>query len=82
MTVSGFALLYYCRFWLLYHFPDTPILGSAYRGVAFFDYVGTWIEFIPVFAVLLLTRLRSPDSGPWNRLWGYTTVYPQNSQET
>lgn len=82
LAVSGLALLYYCRFWLLYHFPDTPILGSAYRGVAFFDYVGTWIEFIPLFAMLLVTRLRSPDSGPWSRLWGCKTDYPENSQET
>lgn len=82
LAVSGFSLLYYFRFWLLYHFPDAPILGSAYRGVAFFDYVGTWIEFIPVYAMLLLTRLRWTDSGPPEPLLSCQTVDPKNFQET
>lgn len=56
----------------MYHFPDTPILGSAYRGVAFFDFVGTWLEFGPVFALLILWRLRSPEPGPPGSLFGAT----------
>ncbi len=52
MALSGLVLLYYLRFWLLYHWPETPVLGTGYRGSAFFDFVVTWIEFGPWFVWL------------------------------
>ena len=65
LAVSGLVLLYYLRFWLSYHWPDTEVLGSGYVGYAFFDFIVTWIEFAPWFACLsiegfLLNRRRLP----------------------
>ena len=52
VAMSGLAMLYYLRFWLVYNFPDTPILGTPYSGRWFFDYVVTWLEFAPWFVAL------------------------------
>ena len=52
LLVSGLALIYYLRFWLGYHWPDEPVLGSVYSGKLFFDYVVTWVEFAPWLLVL------------------------------
>ncbi|QDV82197.1 hypothetical protein [Stieleria magnilauensis] len=54
LAVSGLVLIYYLRFWLDYHFPTTAVLGTRYTGVAFFDFVITWIEFAPWFVVLIV----------------------------
>lgn len=52
LLMSGLAFLYYVRFWLMHHFANTALLGTAYCGPVFFDYVVTWLEFCPWFAVL------------------------------
>jgi hypothetical protein len=57
-ALSGLAFLYYFRFWLTYHFPDTAVLGTRYAGPTFFDYVVTWFEFAPWFAWLALETRR------------------------
>jgi len=49
LAVSGLVVVYYLRFWLIYHWPDPPLLGTPYAGRAFFDFVVTWIEFGPWF---------------------------------
>jgi len=54
LAVSGLVLLYYSRFWLSYHWPDTPVLGTQYVGYAFFDFIVTWIEFAPWLLCLTL----------------------------
>lgn len=60
IAVSGLVLIYYLRFWLDYHFPSTAVLGTRYTGVAFYDFIVTWIEFAPWFVVLIVGfRLRS-----------------------
>ncbi|MDA1052393.1 MAG: hypothetical protein O3C40_18190 [Planctomycetota bacterium] len=69
LLMSGLALLYYLRFWLSYHFPDTSILGSGYAGAQFFDFVVTWIEFAPWLVWLTVeslwpNRQRLPVSQP------------------
>lgn len=46
-AVSGIVTLYYLRFWLTAHWPNTPVLGSGYDGKDFFDHVVTWCEFLP-----------------------------------
>jgi hypothetical protein len=63
LAVSGLSLIYYLRFWFLYHFPDAGaadagILGTAYRGTSFFDFVVVWLEFAPFFAVLAFVAFR------------------------
>ena len=62
LALSGLAMLYYLRFWLVYHFSDTPLLGTRYPGPWFFDYVVTWMEFAPwliwLAAVSLVRSLR------------------------
>jgi hypothetical protein len=55
LAVSGLAMLYYFRFWLSYHFPDTSVLGTGYTGATFFDLVVTWIEYGPWFICLATT---------------------------
>ncbi len=55
LAVSGLALLYYLRFWLSYHWTETPVWGGPYVGSVFFDFVVTWIEFAPWFVCLALS---------------------------
>lgn len=63
LCVSGLVLLYYTRFWFGYHWPEDNILGTQYKGTAFFDFVVPWLEFGPWFIWLTLTGLlRSPRS--------------------
>ena len=52
LMLSGLVLLYYLRFWLRYHFPTQPVLGTSYRGEVFFDLVVTWLEYAPWFVCL------------------------------
>ena len=52
LAVSGLAMIYYLRFWLTFHWPDQPVLGTRYSGAAFFDLVVTWIEYGPWFVWL------------------------------
>jgi hypothetical protein len=70
LAVSGLVLIYYTRFWFIYHFPDTPVPGTQYVGAAFFDLVVTWIEFGPWFAWLsgtwlYRTRFQSGPQSAW-----------------
>ena len=48
-AVSGIVLVYYFRFWMEYHWTGFPVWGTPYQGVAFFDFVLTWFEFVPWF---------------------------------
>ncbi len=57
LAVSGLVLIYYMRFWYIYHFPDTHVPGTQYIGAAFFDLVVTWVEFGPWFVFLFGTWL-------------------------
>lgn len=52
LMMSGLLLVYYLRFWLLYNYSQVEILGTGYKGVAFFDFVIPWFEF-GVFLVWL-----------------------------
>jgi len=62
LALSGLALLYYLRFWLGYHWADSPVPFTPYLGEPFFDFVVTWIEFGPWFVWLLIGAvLRSGD---------------------
>lgn len=54
LAVSGVVLVYYLRFWLVYHYDDMPLAGTAYHGAEFFDYCVTWIEFGPLLLCLLV----------------------------
>jgi len=62
ILLSGLVFLYYLRFWLGYHWPDTPVLGTGYHGHAFFDFVVTWIEFAPWFVLLAAEHFHSRQS--------------------
>jgi hypothetical protein len=55
LAVSGLVLIYYMRFCLAYHLETTPVLGTPYVGVVFFDLVVTWFEFGPWFLCLLIS---------------------------
>lgn len=67
LAMSGCVLLYYLRFWLGYHWAETPVFGTGYRGHAFFDFVVSWVEFGPwfvclAFAWIVNSRGRQPSS--------------------
>ncbi len=49
LAVSGLTLVYYLRFWLIYQWPNSPVLGAGYHGTEFFDFVVVWLEFGPWF---------------------------------
>ncbi|WP_345321445.1 hypothetical protein [Novipirellula rosea] len=68
LAVSGLVLIYYLRFWLDYHFPTTAVLGTPYTGAAFYDFVVTWIEFAPWFAVLMWRSPRSLGFQPGTKI--------------
>jgi len=57
LALSGLVMIYYFRFWLTFHYPDPPVLGTCYNGPLFFDYVVTWLEFGPWFVVLAVAPL-------------------------
>lgn len=56
--VSGIVFAYYLRFWLTDHYASSAVLGSRYAGPAFFDFIVTWIEFLPWFVILLIKTIR------------------------
>lgn len=59
LALSGLVMLYYLRFWLVYHFPDPGVLGTCYAGGPFFDYVVTWLEYGPFFIALCCLRTKN-----------------------
>ena len=64
LAVSGLAMIYYLRFWLTYHWPDQPVLGTRYSGTTFFDFVVTWIEYGPWFVWLAWDTVRRRAAPP------------------
>ncbi len=63
-AMSGLVMVYYLRFWLQYHYPGTPVAGSVYGGTQFFDFVITWVEYLPWFAWLAISGYRRRKYGP------------------
>jgi len=57
LGLSGLTLIYYLRFWLGYHWPNSPLLFTTYSGKPFFDFVVTWFEFGPWFLWLAVSGL-------------------------
>ena len=57
LLVSGLCLVYYLRFWLDCHWADTTVWGTRYVGFQFFDFVVTWLEFLPFFLILTVESL-------------------------
>ena len=55
LALPALAFVYYLRFWFTHQFPE-PLLGTRYPGAAFFDYVVTWIEFVPWLTWLMILR--------------------------
>ena len=53
LLVSGFALIYYLRFWLVHQFPSATPPGG-FTGMRFFDEVVVWIEHLPPLLALFL----------------------------
>ncbi len=64
LAVSGLVLAYYLRFWLSYHWPDSAVLGTSYRGESFFDFIVPWLEFGPWFAWLTATAFVKTQKRP------------------
>ncbi len=60
LALSGLVMVYYLRFWLLYHFPEAGVLGTSYNGTRFFDFVVVWLEFAPWLVALFVLWLMSP----------------------
>jgi hypothetical protein len=58
LWVSGIVFAYYLRFWFTDHYSNAAVLGSRYAGPAFFDFVVTWIEFLPWFLFLLINWIK------------------------
>lgn len=67
-ALSGLAFAYYLRFWMTAQF-SSPLLGTPYPGPQFFDYVVTWLEYVPWLVCLAWHRRRE----------GSTFVVPQSS---
>lgn len=58
IAVSGVVLIYYLRFWLIYHLPDTPVAGTPYSGRDFYDFCVVWMEYLPFLCCLALGSRR------------------------
>jgi hypothetical protein len=54
LALSGLVMVYYLRFWLVYHFAEAGVLGTCYPGGLFFDYIVSWLEYAPFLAGLAL----------------------------
>ena len=52
--VSALTMLYYLRFWLTAHYSEQLLFGTPYYGPYFFYFVISWIEFAPVFFMLIV----------------------------
>jgi len=63
LAMSGLVLCYYARFWFTHHYADVTLLGTPYRGPAFFDNVIVWIEYAPWFLWLAADAFRRRVSG-------------------
>ncbi len=63
LLVAGFSILYYVRFWTEYHSPTVSLLGQTYVGTAVFDFLIVWLEFLPVFVLLIISVLLRSASG-------------------
>ena len=67
LLVSGFALIYFLRFWFVHQFPDATLPGGL-TGTRFFDEVVVWIEHgLPLCTVALaacVTRKRVQQHAP------------------
>ncbi len=50
--LAACLLMYYLRFWLEYHCPQPPVLGTSYDGEYFFYFVVAWVEYLPWFVIL------------------------------
>lgn len=64
LAMGGLVLLYYLRFWLTYQWPDETLPFTDYYGKTFFDFVVTWIEYLPFYIWLAVDWYRSRESTP------------------
>lgn len=66
LLVSGFAMLYYLRFWFAGLASPPPGGGEAFSGVRWFDEVVVWLEHGPILLLLAWQRLggHSLNRGP------------------
>ena len=53
LLVSGFAMIYYLRFWFVYQFHNATLLGGL-TGMRFFDVVVVWFEHLPPLCAVAL----------------------------
>ncbi len=53
LVLNGTLFLYYLRFHFQNHYPNENVGSTQYNGQLFFDFVIPWVEFLPVFAMLL-----------------------------
>ncbi len=58
LLVSGFALIYYLRFWFVHQFPGATLPGGL-TGMRFFDEVVVWIEHLPPLCAVALAACLS-----------------------
>ncbi len=56
VAVSGLVLIYYLRFWLVYHFPNNTVAGTPYFGRDFYDFCVVWLEYLPFLCCLALSH--------------------------
>ena len=70
LLVSGFALIYYLRFWFIAEFPEA-ILPGGLNGRRFFDEVVVWVEHLPALLLVLVywvvQRRTTQNSAMWTR---------------
>ncbi|MDA0834448.1 MAG: hypothetical protein O2955_21630 [Planctomycetota bacterium] len=59
MAVSGLLFLYYTRFYFAYHFPETYLFQTNYRGEAFYHFVIVPIEHSIWMGWLLIDTAKS-----------------------
>lgn len=64
LAVGGLCLMYYLRFWLLYHYPESRIGGTDLTGTQYFDFVLVWFEFAPFLVMLFALWCVRPRTDP------------------
>jgi hypothetical protein len=57
LLASGFAMIYYLRFWFVHEFPQ-PTLSGGLAGPQFFDQIVVWFEHLPVLLLVAVYWFR------------------------
>jgi len=76
LLVSGASLIYYLRFWLIYHYPSPFWRGLS--GERIFDEIIVWFEHLPILLLLLFSGINSGTQASNKKRWNQLLTRPHS----